>query len=133
MRISDWSSDVCSSDLASRLARPTLRRASGAAFGGLHGGPDCRSGTKGQPPLVFPGTGLASGGGQRAQQAVPRSRRVLGGVPRGPPALRQRESENTGRGGGRGGSRWVYPRLIRQDCTLSGSLLGINRKHVVNG
>src|SRR3546814_1989758 len=110
MRISDWSSDVCSSDLligdflidvgsivgdpshdvflsfeaesrsqqqpalpfrrgtgwggrariwplarASRLARPTLRRASGAAFGGLHGGPDCRSGTKGQPPLVFPG------------------------------------------------------------------------------
>src|SRR3546814_507541 len=76
---------------ASRLARPTLRRGSGAAFGGLHGGPDCRSGTKGQPPLVFPGTGLASGGGQRAQQAVPRSRRVMGGVPRGTPALRQRE------------------------------------------
>jgi hypothetical protein len=29
-------------------------RASGAALGGLHGWSDCRSGTKGQPPLVFP-------------------------------------------------------------------------------
>ena len=30
------------------------RKGSGAAVGGLHGGHDCRSGTKGQPPLVFP-------------------------------------------------------------------------------
>jgi len=29
-------------------------KASGTAVGGLHGGHDCRSGTKGQPPLVFP-------------------------------------------------------------------------------
>ena len=63
-------------------------RASGAAVGGLHGGPDCRSGTKGQPPLVFPGTGLASGGGQRAHQAAPRCERVHRGVPRGTPTWR---------------------------------------------
>jgi hypothetical protein len=29
-------------------------KASGTAVGGLHGEHDCRSGTKGQPPLVFP-------------------------------------------------------------------------------
>src|SRR3546814_20703934 len=127
MRISDWSSDVCSSDLlidvgsivgdpshdvflyfeaesrsqqkpalpfrrgtgwggrarlrplarASRLARPTLPRAAGAAFGGSHGGPACRAGTKGPPPLLVPGTGPPSGGGQRAQQALTPSRRAL--------------------------------------------------------
>src|SRR3546814_4850258 len=76
MRISDWSSDVCSSDLGSAsparsgmgreeenrwpwrgqaaLARPTPIWASGAALGGHHGGVYFPSGTKGQQPLVFP-------------------------------------------------------------------------------
>jgi hypothetical protein len=40
-------------------------------------GPDCRSGTKGQPPLVFPGTGLASGEGSVPNKLC-RSRRVMG-------------------------------------------------------
>ena len=57
---------------ASGLSAVDASKASGAALGGLHGRQDCRSGTKGQPPLMFPGTGLASGGGQGGQQAVPR-------------------------------------------------------------
>src|SRR3546814_19525431 len=37
MRISDWSSDVCSSDLgAGRVAEPRRRCAGGAAAGGRH-------------------------------------------------------------------------------------------------
>ena len=39
-----------------------------AALGGLLGWSDCRSGTKGQPPLVFPQHRSSSGGGHRRQQ-----------------------------------------------------------------
>lgn len=53
---------------ASRLSAADARRASGAALGGLHGGPDCRSGTKGQPPLVFPLRRRASGRGPRRER-----------------------------------------------------------------
>lgn len=41
-------------------------KVSGAAVGGLHGGHDCRSGTKGQPPLVFPRAGGPPGEGSGA-------------------------------------------------------------------
>src|SRR3546814_8778520 len=51
------------------LARPAPQRASGAALGGLHGGPDCRSGTKGQPPLVFPRAGGPLGEGRGATRS----------------------------------------------------------------
>lgn len=61
-------------------------KASGTAIGGLNGGPDCRSGTKGQPPLVFPV--LA---GLRGRAAVPATlaarKRASTGVPLGTPQL----------------------------------------------
>jgi hypothetical protein len=63
-------------------------KASGAAVGGLHGGPDCRSGTKGQPPWCS----LAPAG-LRGRDAAPAKlaarKRVSAGVPRGTPQLRQ--------------------------------------------
>ncbi|VVT31630.1 Ribbon-helix-helix protein, copG family (fragment) [Sphingomonas aurantiaca] len=43
-------------------------KASGAALGGLHGWSDCRSGTKGQPPLAFPRAGGPPGEGCGADE-----------------------------------------------------------------
>ncbi len=51
-------------------------RASGAVLGGLHGGSDCRSGTKGQPPLVFPRAGGPPGEGCGADGCALRLGRV---------------------------------------------------------
>ena len=48
-------------------------KASGAALGGLHGWSDCRSGTKGQPPLVFPRADRPPGEGIGASGLTPRS------------------------------------------------------------
>jgi hypothetical protein len=45
-------------------------KASGAAVGGLHGGHDCRSGTKGQLPLVFPAPAGLRGEGCGASKTL---------------------------------------------------------------
>jgi hypothetical protein len=51
------------------LARPTPEEAAGAALGGPHGAVDFASGTKGQPPLVFPADKRPPGEGAAANRA----------------------------------------------------------------
>jgi hypothetical protein len=63
-------------------------KVSGAAVGGLHGEHDCRSGTKGQPPLVFPCADRSPGEGCGASEPTPRSG-ASACVPRGTPSLSQ--------------------------------------------
>jgi hypothetical protein len=49
-------------------------KASDTAVGGLHGGHDCRSGTKGQPPLAFPRVSGPPGEGCGASELTLRAR-----------------------------------------------------------
>jgi hypothetical protein len=85
-------------------------------------GPDCRSGTKGQPPLVFPGTGLAW------RAACPTSCATLQRVIMGCATYTCLAAARIGKHGEREavGLPLVYPRLIRQECTLSGSYMGMS-------
>src|SRR3546814_3467986 len=58
MRISDWSSDVCSSDLATKVNVPAPSGAAGGA-----GGPDTAGGAGGSADVIACGAVGAAGGG----------------------------------------------------------------------
>src|SRR3546814_4353063 len=57
MRISDWSSDVCSSDLRLRIRRMIDRYAVDAGQGGQHLGPEIFRKDRSAGPLVHEGVG----------------------------------------------------------------------------